>query len=149
MTMTTPLPSLDTLKTQAKRLRSELAKSGTTIGHSAALELLAKQQGFKDWNTLHAAAGHRQTPAPVTLGQQVSGRYLDQPFTGEVLGVQKLTASDMFRVTLHFDQPVEENASHLLVDIGLPIHVSLSGSVLWLLLSQPLCDLLRVDRALL
>ncbi len=56
MTLTTTLPSLDTLKTQARRLRAELTKSGTAIGHSAALELLAKQQGFKDWNTLHAAA---------------------------------------------------------------------------------------------
>ncbi|MEM7425669.1 MAG: glyoxalase superfamily protein [Pseudomonadota bacterium] len=105
--MTTPLPSVDTLKTQARRLRAELAKSGTTIGHSAALELTARQQGFKDWNTLHAAAGNRPAPAPFSLGQRISGRYLDQPFTGEVTGVQALSTPDMFRVTLHFDQPVD------------------------------------------
>ena len=106
MTLTTPLPSLDTLKTQAKRLRAELAKSGTAIGHSAALELLARQQGFKDWNTLHAATG-RQSPAPLSLGQKISGLYLDQPFTGEVVAVQSLSTPDMFRVTVHFDQPVD------------------------------------------
>ena len=107
MTMTTPLPALDTFKAQAKRLRAELAKTGTEIGHSQALELLAKQQGFKDWNTLHATIGNRPLPAPVILGQRVSGRYLDQPFEGDVIGVQALSTPDMFRVTLHFDQPVD------------------------------------------
>ena len=107
MTMSTPLPTLDILKTQAKRLRAELAKTGTEIGHSQALELLAKQQGFKDWNTLHAATGNRPQPTPVTIGQRISGRYLDQPFEGEVIGVQALATPDMFRVTLHFDQPVD------------------------------------------
>ena len=38
---TPPLPSLDTLKDQAKRLRASLADEGTTIGHSRALELIA------------------------------------------------------------------------------------------------------------
>ncbi len=107
MTAPTPLPCVDTLKAQAKRLRGELAATGTAIGHSRALELMAKQYGYKDWNTLHAAVGNRPLPAPVTLGQQVTGRYLRQPFAGEVVGVQATAEPDRFRVTLMFDEPVD------------------------------------------
>ena len=107
MTMTHQLPTLDALKSQAKRLRSELALSGTQLGHSRALELMAKQYGYKDWNTLHAAVGNRPQPAPVALGQHVSGRYLNQPFDGEVVGVQAMSEPDRFRITLMFDAPVD------------------------------------------
>lgn len=107
MTRSIQLPSLDALKAQAKRLRTELSASDTTIGHSRALELVAKQYGYKDWNTLHAAVGNQPLPAPVSLGQQVSGHYLRQPFAGEVVGVQALSEPDRFRVTLMFDEPVD------------------------------------------
>ena len=107
MTVTQHLPTLDALKGQAKRLRSELAATGTQVGHSRALELMAKQYGYKDWNTLHAAVGNRPEPAPVMLGQRLSGRYLNQPFDGEVVGVQAMAEPDRFRVTLMFDAPVD------------------------------------------
>ncbi len=107
MTVTQHLPTLGDLKGQAKRLRSELAADGTEVGHSRALELMAKQYGFKDWNTLHAAAGNRPQPAPVALGQRLSGRYLNQPFDGEVIGIQAMAEPDRFRVTLMFDAPVD------------------------------------------
>ncbi len=58
MNTTHQLPTLDALKSQAKRLRTELAHAGTELGHSRALELMAKQYGYKDWNTLHAAVGN-------------------------------------------------------------------------------------------
>ena len=51
MTLKT-IPKLSALKTQAKRLRAELQKSGTPLSHSQSLELLAHQMGIKDWNTL-------------------------------------------------------------------------------------------------
>ncbi len=107
MNTTQHLPTLDALKSQAKRLRSELAQSGTELGHSRALEIMAKQYGFKDWNTLHAAVGNRPQPAPVMLGQRLSGRYLNQPFDGEVIGVQAMAEPGRFRVTLMFDEPVD------------------------------------------
>lgn len=107
MNTTLQLRTLDALKTQAKRLRSELSATGITIGHSKSLELLAKQHGFKDWNTLHAAAGNRGPDAPVFLGQRVNGRYLNQPFQGEIIGVQLLAKFDMFRVTIKFNEPVD------------------------------------------
>ncbi|MEK1866874.1 MAG: glyoxalase superfamily protein, partial [Ensifer adhaerens] len=81
-----PLPSLDALKDQAKRLRIRLASEGETIGHSRSLELIAAQYGYRDWNTLHAAAGNRPPFNPWMLGSRVKGRYLGQTFEGEILG---------------------------------------------------------------
>jgi len=100
------LPSIDTLKTQAKRLRADLAASGTDIAHGKALEMLAHQHGYNDWNTLHAAVGNGPF-CPVALGMRVRGRYLGQPFEGDVLGVQTLSPPGRYRVTFHFDEPVD------------------------------------------
>lgn len=101
------LPALQDLKDQAKRLRARLEADGTSIGHSKSLELLANQYGYKDWNTLHAAIGNRPLPSPIALGAEVRGRYLGQPFRGEVVAIAALTASDRFRVTFQFDEPVD------------------------------------------
>ncbi len=107
MTGSSQLPSLEDLKAQARRVRATLAADGTPIGHSRALELLAHQHGYRDWNTLHAALGNRPPPSPVAVGDRVRGHYLSQPFEGEVIGVQALATPDRFRVTLQFDAPVD------------------------------------------
>ncbi len=101
------LPSIEDLKAQAKRLRTELESSGTPVSHARALELLAHQHGYKNWNTLHAAVGNRPPPSPIMLGQRLSGTYLGQPFDGEVIAVRALGQSERFRVTLVFDEPVD------------------------------------------
>ena len=101
------LPSPAVLKQQARRLRAGLEENGTQISHSRSLELLARQMGFKDWNTLHAAAGNRPPVSPVTLGERVQGTYLGQAFEGEVIGIQTVGAGDKYRLTLHFDEPVD------------------------------------------
>jgi len=103
------LPPVDELKAQAKRLRQELDTPNAPLSHSRALELLARQYGFRDWNTLSAAAervqrGHNQ--APLKIGDMVAGTYLGQPFTGEVLGVHR-KGDGHVRLTLHFDKPVD------------------------------------------
>ena len=59
MTSTTP-PDADP-KAMARRLRGALADRGVTVGHGDALELVARQLGVRDWNTL--AAGRTATPA--------------------------------------------------------------------------------------
>lgn len=102
-----PLPSLDALKAQARRLRAGLDADGTPIGHGKALELLAHQYGYRDWNTLHAAVGNRPPPSPLAIGQRVRGHYLGQPFEGEVVAVQLLATTDRFRVAVAFDEPVD------------------------------------------
>lgn len=104
----TPLPSLDALKDQAKRLRARFSAEGQDISHSRALELIAAQYGFRDWNTLHAAVGNRPPFDPWMLGSRVRGHYLGQPFDAEVLGMQAITSQPgRYRMTLHFDEPVD------------------------------------------
>lgn len=96
--------SLDALKAQAKRLRQALAEDGDFISHSEALELLAKQMGFRDWNTLYASVGNR--PAPPHLGERVAGAYLGQEFSGAIIGVETLSGG-RHRLTIDFDEPVD------------------------------------------
>lgn len=106
--LSTPLPSIDTLKDQAKRLRARFADEMQPVSHSRALELIAAQYGFRDWNTLHAAVGNRPPLNPWMLGSRVRGTYLGQPFDAEVIGVQALTSQPgRYRMTLHFDTPVD------------------------------------------
>ncbi|WP_366657817.1 glyoxalase superfamily protein [Fodinicurvata sp. EGI_FJ10296] len=105
---------IDALKTQAKRLRADLRDRGSELSHSQSLELIARQHGARDWNTLVAqtspapARSNNSVPdAPVFVGQRVSGRYLGQPFSGRVLGLTELVSSGQHRITLHFDVPVD------------------------------------------
>ncbi|MDQ0321885.1 hypothetical protein QO002_004023 [Pararhizobium capsulatum DSM 1112] len=103
-----PLPSLEGLKEQAKRLRAALTSQGQEINHAKALELIASQYGFRDWNTLHAAAGNRPPLNPWMLGSKVKGLYLGQPFEAEILGVQAMGSQPArYRLTLHFAEPVD------------------------------------------
>ena len=104
----TPLPHLSTLKDQAKRLRTRLQAGGETVGHSKALELIAAQHGFNDWNTLHAALGNRPGLESLAPGARVTGAYLGQPFTARVVGIQAITSSPgNFRVSLDLDEAVD------------------------------------------
>lgn len=108
MNVSKPLPALEGLKEQAKRLRAALEGQGQAITHSKALELIAAQYGFRDWNTLHATAGNRPAFNPYLLGSRVEGLYLGQPFVASVLGVQTLGGDpERYRLTLHLDDPVD------------------------------------------
>lgn len=101
------LPNVDELKAQAKRLRTAMPTiDGKPVGHSKALELIARQHGYRDWNTLHAAAGNGSN-VPVSLGERVTGDYLHQPFTGEVISAARLGLSGRYRMTIKFDEPVD------------------------------------------
>lgn len=99
------LPPIAVLKAQAKRLRTRLAQDGDFISHSESLELIAAQYGRRDWNTLHADAGNRQS-LTLQVGARLNGRYLSQPFKGEIISVQKLPG-DGSRITIVFDDPVD------------------------------------------
>ncbi|MCB1428814.1 MAG: hypothetical protein KDJ66_06770 [Nitratireductor sp.] len=106
------LPDSGKLKEQAKRLRATLADAGQAISHAQALELIAKQHGVRDWNTLAALAGrpvsgNRPAGPPVAVGQTVTGRYLGQEFIGTVHAVASQLMPGRWRITLQLDEPVD------------------------------------------
>lgn len=102
------LPSRDALKVQAKRLRTSLSEAGTPLSHSKALEAVARQWGFRDWNSMSAASQVSEaTPAPTwQVGQHVTGTYLGHAFTGRLKSVSQHGEMHT-RITLVFDTPVD------------------------------------------
>lgn len=101
-------PSIDELKAQARRLRQAMSEHGDAISHSMALELIAKQYGLRDWNTLSALATQipNEPELPLTIGTAVSGRYLNQAFTGKILTIAGRSGG-LYELTIHFDKPVD------------------------------------------
>lgn len=98
-----PNPTIEDYKQQAKTLRFELGSERLT--HSAALELVAKQHGARDWNTLRASIP--KAPPGYQINQRIAGTYLGQPFTGFIKAVQTVGPSGHHRLTLRFDTPVD------------------------------------------
>lgn len=107
MTDSAAIPSLDELKYSARELRRDLAAAGSVISHSEALERIAHDLGFRDWNTLSAAARKPRQESPVAKGDRVTGYYLGQRFAATVLDSHALEMHGRYRVTFHFDEPVD------------------------------------------
>ncbi|MFD1509373.1 glyoxalase superfamily protein [Lacimonas salitolerans] len=106
-TLSPPVPTRAQLKQQARRLRETMTQGGTPLSHAAALEALARQWGFRDWNTLSAAAPETSGPTPRwQIGQRVSGLYLGQPFAGRIKAVDQASGG-FWRLVLVFDAPVD------------------------------------------
>jgi len=103
--MSQQLPTTAEAKDHAKRLRAQLDEQGTTISHANALELVAHQYGFGDWNAFHAAIGNRP-PDGWFVGGRVQGTYLSQPFEATVIAVEILRPG-WFRLTLDLDDAVD------------------------------------------
>lgn len=112
MSFSLDTPSASSLKAEAKALREEASKTGEPLSHGAALEAIAHSHGYRDWNTAHAALPER-VATPVQVGHRVKGSYLQQPFTGLVIGVQLLSDMRHYQVTVKFDQPVDVVTSTL------------------------------------
>ena len=74
-------------RVQAKaRARQLKAESADPISLSAALEIVAKEMGFRDWNT--ASARLSNVPdSQWQVGERVSGTYLKRQFSGRIHGV--------------------------------------------------------------
>ena len=103
------LPGRDVIKAQAKRLRSSLEAEGNFISHSDALELVAKQYGFRNWNTMSPSLADTTRPG-LTVGGPVSGRYLGHAFSGTILGLQHYKGGRR-KIVIEFDQPIDVVAS--------------------------------------
>jgi hypothetical protein len=105
-------PSSD-YKSHAKRLRDALAAEGIAVSHGKALDLVARQQGARDWNTLSAEAKGAQLPAkhpgataPFSVGDAVEGTFKNRPAQGRVIGLAETIKPDMWRVTVNFAHSV-------------------------------------------
>lgn len=97
--------SAQTLKAEAKDLRAERAQSGQPVTQAAALEEVARNHGYRDWNTARAALPER-VAVRFQVGMRVKGLYLEQPFRGLLIGVQILGNMQNYTVTVLFDEPV-------------------------------------------
>lgn len=102
-------------KTHARRLRDALAGEGIAISHGKALDLVARQYGSRDWNTLAAkpvvgAAPARPRP-PFALSDRVEGSFNGRPAFGRVIGLEETIKPDLWRATIAFDPPVNASTS--------------------------------------
>lgn len=104
--MKTPVTNRDQAKARARELRAELAAGGTPISHAEALERVAAELGYRDWNTASARLSN-EPDVPLQVGDLVAGRYLKQAFTGRVLGVREVAGGAAFDVTIRFDEAVD------------------------------------------
>ena len=104
------LPPRAALKDQARRLRATMADSGTAISHSAALETIARQWGYRDWNTLSAAAPETVVTPRWQVGQRVTGRYLGHAFAGRIKSATEASGG-FWQLVLVFDEAVDVAAS--------------------------------------
>jgi hypothetical protein len=74
-------------KAMAKTLRQELHNRKIELGHSECLEVVARQLGFRDWNTM-AADMHQQIPdnvGPIPKGWLFGGVRKEQFIAGTVI----------------------------------------------------------------
>ena len=103
-------------KTHAKRLREALAADGIAVPHGKALELVARMNGARDWNTLAAQAEPANpgtSGAPFSVGQRVEGTFNGTPAQGRVIGMAETIKPELWRVTVAFDPPVDVVTSKL------------------------------------
>ena len=102
---TNPLPTAEEAKAEARALRAARAADGHPLPHSRALEIVARSHGFRDWNTMSAAIAKPRSNR-WTAGMAVSGRYLDQPFTGRIHSVDA-DRPGWVRLALQLDAAVD------------------------------------------
>ena len=103
-------------KTHAKRLRDALAADGIAVSHGKALELVARQNGARDWNTLAAKENGSETivqTTPFNVGDRVEGTFNDSSAQGRIIGLAETIKPSLWRVTVQFDPPVNASTSRL------------------------------------
>lgn len=108
-------------KNNARRLRDALASEGIAVSHAKALELVARQEGVRDWNTLAArpnpvstkAGEPRGTAVPFAVGENVAGTFNGNPAQGRIIGLEETIKPDLWRVTVAFNPPVDVSTSKL------------------------------------
>ena len=114
--MTTALTAGHTtidFKHQARRLRQALSEEGIAISHGKALDLVARQSGTRDWNTLAAngskveAASVQDDTAPYRVGQRITGLFHTTPFDARIIAVEETIKPELWPNTLQFDPAID------------------------------------------
>jgi Glyoxalase superfamily protein len=90
-------------KHQARRLRQALSEEGINISHGKALDLVARQSGTRDWNTL-AANDSKVETAPV---EGDTGMFHTTPFDARIIAVEETIKPELWRITLQFDPAID------------------------------------------
>lgn len=104
-------------KHQARRLRLALSEEGISISHSKALDLVARQSGTRDWNTLAAngtkamSVPVRDDTAPFRVGQRITGMFFTTPFDARIIAVEETIKPELWRITLQFDPAIDVSVS--------------------------------------
>jgi hypothetical protein len=96
-------------KAAARALRSALEALGHGVCHGQALDLVARQNGERNWNALHARLCVEAAPAgspPFHLHQRVQGHYLKQSFTGEIVALS-CDGNTRYKLAIRLDAPVD------------------------------------------
>ncbi|KQN46953.1 glyoxalase [Serratia sp. Leaf50] len=63
--------SIDQAKQMAKRLHASLTSRNQDLSYCAALELVAQQMGYRDWNTASAMLERQVTPPAITFDKTI------------------------------------------------------------------------------
>lgn len=104
--MTQTIFTRDRAKIRAKTLRAEALANGRLMSHSQALEQMARENGFSDWNVMSARLGNRPD-FNFSVGDVVAGDYLKQAFIGRVTLVREMAGGSAFEIEVDFDEPVD------------------------------------------
>lgn len=118
------VPSTDALKAQAKRLRAAMADKNTPITQSMALEAVARQWGYRDWNTLSAASKSNASKG-WHVGQRVAGQYLGHMFQGSLKAVRAANGGFWY-VTVVFDEAIDVVSSEAFSSFRKQVNVVLN-----------------------
>ncbi len=98
------LPCLAQLKEEARQLR---ASNPYPLTHGQALEKIAQHYGYRNWNILAAKAKQQSASNRFVAGMRLTGTYLKQRFSGQLLSVFPTEQAGYHRLTLHFDEAVD------------------------------------------
>ncbi|HPF47402.1 MAG: hypothetical protein KDF58_08075 [Alphaproteobacteria bacterium] len=133
------------LKQQATRLRKFLATKNIEIGHSLALEAIANQHGYRDWNVLCSKLEPEEPTWP-EIGKRVSGTYLGHAFTGIVHSVHVSKQPNIRRYTFLFDKPVDVVKSDKFTNLRRRISLDLNADLISVNTKGVIDNLLILDR---
>jgi hypothetical protein len=101
----------DQAKAWARLVRQNFAVAGIKMGHSEALENIAQQAGYADWNG-YCPTLKEQHSTLVGTGLAISGLYLQHKFCGHILrSLPQGEDAGCWRITIQFETPVDVVAS--------------------------------------